>query len=244
MLVLKEKAQVIMLPTKDLTNISKSNQLGLAYMKEPCTIHTEYISNQHLYIVSNEKIKGGDYAISDNRTLRKIVGDNHSASQGTYSYKFANKEGWKKIIATTDTSLTNIKGEFNFDKIPSEMPVESSLPQPTQEWIENYIKEYNKGNVITDILVEYEKTSYTNRFTNVNKNGVLNPDKWGNYTNLKISKDNTITIHPIKDSWSREEVEELCRKAVRDNCNLPISQQPYSFKEVKELENKWIEENL
>ncbi len=35
-------------------------------------------------------------------------------------------------------------------------------------------------------------------------------------TVLKVDSDNCITIHPIKDSWTREEVEQLCVSAYTD----------------------------
>jgi len=89
---------------------------------------------------------------------------------------WGNKDTLTKIIATTDTSL--------------------GLPQPSQEFLELYCKRYNKGTLIMDVMVEYEQwTVFHGEHNNT-------PTK----TTLKVNPDNTINIKPIKDSWSREEV--------------------------------------
>ena len=51
---------------------------------------------------------------------------------------------------------------------------------------------------------------------------------------LKINlKDNTITIKKVKDSWNREEVENLIYSAMKDRCYTTVAEW-----------QKWIEENL
>lgn len=64
-----------------------------------------------------------------------------------------NKESntFKKIIASTDKSLmidTYYEIEGN-QKI--------NLPEPSKEWIEYFVSEYNKGSIIKEVFVEYEK---------------------------------------------------------------------------------------
>lgn len=83
----------------------------------------------------------------------------------------------KKIIATTDPKL--------------------NLPKPTEGFIKKFVEKYNKGEVITDIFVECTHPSF---------------DEWESrgepvgYYPLKLSSQNEITIHPIKQSWTRDEV--------------------------------------
>lgn len=58
----------------------------------------ELVNGYGVLVNEEAEIKEGDIALQNNRILRTIVGDNHSASKGTYHYKFANKEGWSKVI--------------------------------------------------------------------------------------------------------------------------------------------------
>lgn len=168
--------------------------------------HEDFI-HQHLYIVSDEEIKLFDwiYNIKEN-----IIEQITSKVSLTFVLE-ENKENqtFKKIIATTDTSL--------------------GIPQPSQGFIEKYIKEYNKGNIITDILVEYETV-----FLPID----AYPSQQKHVKQLKASKGNTITIHPIKDSWTREEVEELCRKSFKEGLKYLY------MKDINDIENKWIKEIL
>ena len=114
-----------------------------------------YFEAQHLYIISDDEIKDGDYFLADNRL-------NTTSNKGLPNWVLCKctkvKNSWvycneipdeghngdwcKKIIATTDESL--------------------NLPQPSQQFIQKYIEEYNKGNIITDVLVEYDTRSKTN----------------------------------------------------------------------------------
>jgi len=96
--------------------------------------------------------------------------------------------GYREVLATVDSSL--------------------GLPQPSQGFIEKYVKMYNQGNPITEVLVEFDNKKYCgvkqykgNRL--IFDNTSPNP----NYGKIKVNpKDNTITIYPIKDNWSREEL--------------------------------------
>ena len=177
----------------------------------------------NLYIISDDEIKEGDWYIN-------LLQDNTIYQNNIKNYN-VNKSYFKKIIATTDTSL----------KIPRKNSHPNSvwkldgalLPQPSKQFIEKYIEEYNKGNVITEILVEYELISNEEYFGNT-----VNPDNDVPYFDEKLKinpKDNTITIKKIKDSYSREEVIELL-KDIASDANRDSD---FSFNT-----NKWIEENL
>ena len=144
------------------------------------------LENRNIYITSDDEIKENNTHFYNLYSGQLHISGNHT------DYIAINKNGCKKIIATTDVSL--------------------GLPQPSDSFIKKYIEEYNKGSVITNVLVEYELISNEEYFLNT-----INPDENVPYfdENLKINpKDNTITIKKIKDSWNREEVEKLCKNAI------------------------------
>jgi hypothetical protein len=129
-----------MLSTNEKSNISLGDSgKGLIYHT-----HTkpEYDKRtyQHLYILSDDEIKEGDWCL-----FKQIIGSEYKLCKITY--KFGNQltsllengnkqeeasQYYKKIIATTDESL--------------------GLPQPSQSFIEKFVEEYNKGNVITEVI--------------------------------------------------------------------------------------------
>ena len=132
---------------------------------------------QNLYFLSDEEIKEGDWFIS-NKEIHQYRGD---------IIPEILKSGYRKIIATTDTSLKIDNPNYDIGRLAY-----INLPQPSQQFIQKYIEEYNRGNIITDVLVEYELVSNEEYFLNT-----INPDDDVPYfdEDLKINpKDNTITI--------------------------------------------------
>ena len=218
-----KKAKIIMLPTNQKTkylmvysDVEKTKgKLILNGLK-----NDEYKEYQNIYIISDDKIKGSDYCYS--YKTNKIVKSTCDVSRE------ANKNigFWKKVIATTDTSL------YIHQKETISLPERVFyLPQPSQQFIQKFVEEYNRGNIITDVLVEYELISNEEYFGNT-----VNPDDDVPYFDerLKINhKYNTITIKKVKDSWNREEVENLIYTAMKDRCYTTIAEW-----------KKWIEENL
>jgi len=113
------------------------------------------------------------------------------------------------------------------------LPQMFNLPQPSQSFIEKYVDEYNKGNVITEVMVEYEEGKYN--LDELRERHLKGLPHSYDYCNLKISKDNTITIRKVKDSWSRDEVVKIINK---------ISEEIDFESATQETIDKWIEENL
>lgn len=134
---------------------------------------------------------------------------------------FKTKNGYKEILSSTDSSL--------------------GLPQPSQQFIEKYIKEYNKGNIFTDVMVECEEIinpaweSYFEFTDYCMKYGYDN--QWYSKEEIKVNSD-TINIKPIKTNWSREEVINLLKE--RDNHIQKYFSLKYDLLSI----NEWIEENL
>ena len=225
------KSRVVMLPTnEEVTDLSGgrlwiniNKELKISKPNMLCPGPKEY---QHLYFISNEEIKMGDWCIcSDYRNSYQKLGKvSHVGSPGNFKNTIQiggntdlhigreNLTYCKKIIATTDKSL--------------------GLPQPSKEFIEAYVKAYNEGNIITEAMVEYEKIC-TKLPSKENPNGLF-----GN--KIKVKSDNTISIRKVKDSWNREEVIKLLND-FGEHVAFEVSGRNYSM--IGEL-NKWIKENL
>ena len=176
------RAKVHMLPTEDIENyplyIHDKGYLieGKYRVGEPSG------TQKHLYFTTDEKIKEGDYVVQTNfeKSHSSII-----KIENEIQKKFANYKNGSfikgKIVATTDKSL--------------------GLPEPSQAFIQKYCE---LGG-IEEVDLEYDEIEiYSNKGTsNI-------PSRFSYYqgvtTKIKTDSHNIITIHSIKDSWSREEV--------------------------------------
>jgi len=221
-----KRAQVIMLPT-EYSNINLYNNMRLIYSKDHSG--SSKLNCQHLYIISDDEIKGNDWYV--NILYNEIRKCNNKDKYQTELYinNSLEKIRNKKIIATTDTSLlmedSNKNAGFTV----------YNLPQPSQQFIEKFIEFYNKGEVITEVLVEY----------NLFGNGYpIGTERYISNSVLKINpKDNTITIKKLKDNWNREELDFILNSIVNDLCCKSIKK-PYNSNECAEFTSRWIEKNL
>ena len=270
-----KKAKVILLPTGF---IARRKEIGLQAYKTNLRIinNTEeenlIFNQQHLYIISDDEITSKDLLnTNDYYYIRNHYNEWYIGKFNGVSFDFINNDGnfdsnlfvCKKVIATTDSSL-EINSNFDYNQLlPNKNNFRFYLPQPSQQFIQKYIEEYNKGNVITDVLVEYQTD-----FKSETKLYMLgmgdNPDdfEYGEPT-VKINpKDNTITIKKVKDSYSREEVDRL----LDEQASKTTAEMLEKFKDYKSREevekliyraivsvspnpakgfiDKWIEENL
>lgn len=212
---------VVMLPTQ-----SKAVRLGQLVIGAGNNLFSSRKSNDigsltayELYITSNEEMKEGYYGLS---ALNEVV----------LIGKLYDKSLYKKIIATTDTSLEYIKHETYPNGNTTGIRNLIELPQLSKEFIKIYIEEYNKGNVITKVMVEYEVMDISTMTSDVKTYPNLNIET------LKLNPDNTINIKLIKDSWSREEhitnIKAFAKEFVA-NTNTAYKQADI---------DKWIENNL
>jgi hypothetical protein len=205
-----KKLQVVMLPTNRAENcFYLQNNIKLNYYRGYLT--QDYLNNAlnaksfHLYVLSNEEIKEGDWVYNE------ISKEIYQFKQNLVSYE-------KKIVATTDISLT-VK-QYGRGEQTSFFP----LPQPPDSFLELYAKEYNAGKQIKEVLVEY-----------IYYHPSLSSDVISE--RLLLNKDNTITVKPIKESWSKEEVKELL--------NLFAEYAVYGGADTNFFNaDKWIEQNL
>lgn len=185
----------------------------------------------NIYIISDDEIKEGDWHLNADKnvvtnTTRYTL---YKATKIKLDFikKLQEKNSdckFYKIIATTDTSLT-IKHKY------SPYLRDWNLPQPSQQFIEKYIESYNKGNIITDVLVEYE-------LYNTKPNSAPIYGKFEE--KLKVNpKDNTITIKKLKDSWNREEIIEQMWSAYK------AANTVFEDESALRVEfNNWIGKNL
>lgn len=189
-----KKCKVVMLPTNEkairplIVNPSTgkmeiSEWLGKTFDYPASEYQKVGYKTSHLYFLSDEEIKEGDWMYNPERepSILQCVGK-------------GSLRGWEKIIATTAIICTGYSKETS--KTFNDY---SYLPQPSRSFIEKYVEEYNKGNLITEVMVEY----------NLMNKGYDKPEDYP-YQECEIlkvnPKDNTITIRKVKDSWNRKEV--------------------------------------
>ncbi len=161
---MKKKHELIMLPSSKGNLYKVPNHKGLFIMTETETNNTTY--TQHLYILSDDEIKERDWCYNS-----KLPSKIYQFGKG-----IADKES-KKIIATTDSSLN--------------LPLISSVDSKVFfSFIHYFISEYNKGNIITEVKVEYEE-----------------PIHLFSTPKLKINQDNTINISLVEEKlYTREQM--------------------------------------
>jgi len=122
----------------------------------------------------------------------------------------------KKIIASTDSTLglSEVgKAGYSVDEF------HSLILSLSQEFISLYIQEYNKGNQIKKVWVEYEDNGEEDWIGN-NYDG---EPSWNEKIELKVSPDDTINIKLLKDSWTRDEVIALIKANTERLTNSWIS---------------------
>jgi len=188
---MKKTFKVVILPTEKATKDSSifkypDNQL----LNSP-------MGNQHLYIISDDEIKEGDWYLVNQYGNGLLLATKPATIE---DIKYQHKFECKKIIATTDKSLTTKETVY-----PEELI--HPLPQPSESFIQKYIENYNKGEVIKEVMVECDSKFETIQFGQA---GFPEDDvsSWNDKPKVN-PKDNTINIQLIKTSWTKEEVESL-----------------------------------
>jgi hypothetical protein len=200
---MKEKAQVIMLPTDKAENCIVKHRVSgnLYYYDQYFTqvyLKLNDWSSHHLYFVTDDEMKEGDWVLfGDVVMVATSFGDRVICDEEGNSFM---KHDCKKIIATTDPELLN--WQCHHKCIGTQLSegicqcYKKRIAQPSKAFIEKYCKEGG----IDKVEVEYQVFPY--------KTGDIVSKTY----RLKVNSHNEITIHPIKDRWTREEVEERCRE--------------------------------
>lgn len=207
--IIEKECEVVMLPTEDIVpvgdyfiNFPPHDWGRLEYLKCERLTSMNHMWNgdgiktnqQHLYILSNEEIKEGDWCIVNQVN---DIGDNpiyelgklskigkrgiHYFNELSICFGEHELDRVRKVIATTDESLMNT----------------SPYPRPSNE----FLKKFCEVGGINDILVEYED------YDGVDEKGWLT-SKY----KTKVAPDNTITIKPIQEKlYTKEEVDQKVR---------------------------------
>lgn len=230
------RAKVHMLPSKDKSEVVLHESGKLGYLPRlSLNMDWEFVekdwTNQHLYFTTDEEIKEGDWVVCLDEIDSTV--QNWSVSQAIFKYNNGgNCNSDMKIVATTDTSL-QCKGCLDNKNEQKYFYDCNCIPHPPQTFLKNYIE---AGGSIDEVDLEYE----------VIDKGFINALKGNHNYDYKLKVDpihNTVTIHSIKDSWSKEEMIEKFKSFINSKDVLYMFEEYYGGDIYEPLDN-WIKENL
>ncbi len=211
-----QEFDVIMLPTDKLSKVGLHSDKKIYLHHSELTKNLPYYQPQHIYILSSEKPKAGDwYITNDNKLLqcREVLFD-LTYADGDYG---RNKNSIKgKVIASTDSSLGYT------DHRVSPVPNFCDSPQIPKEFIEYFIREYNQDNVVNKVLVEVEKTD----FKPDTSMGYHEPGAYNYKWKIKSNQNNEVNV--LSES-KQETLEEAAEKYVYEHYKS------YAYKDELEL---------
>lgn len=229
-----KKHPIILLPTDEKASYP---EIWLMHNKSQGLMHLKTATGldgigQHLYILSDDKPLKNDWIldIKNPKKPRQIK---------TEHFLEDLFETEKKIIATTNTSL-NINKEY-VKEFPESLH-DMIFPQIHTSFIQHYIEQYNIGNVITEVEVEYftDIPVISDKEYNMVESGELSYKNTNPYNIdiLKLNTDNTINIKPLKNSWTREEQVDVIEKYL-------LLKEPDIYSKTSRTSIKeWIKNNL
>lgn len=177
----------------------------LAIINVLTTGDTQESINQHLYIISDEEIKEGDWYVANNTIFRADDVFNDGNNPNIHKYR--------KVIATTDQDLP--------------------LPKVTPAFIEAYVKAYDNGSPITDVSVEYMELLINpdkEGFVEVVGFGKVHKD---NFPLLKVRTDNTIITHQVK-MYTLDDMKKACAVGI-DICAAHDPEKGNNFQPFEDL---------
>lgn len=225
-----ETHKVVMLPREKASHIVKDyivgnhNQLTFVNDSNRLLVNGNY---QHLYILSDEEIKDGDWFISPLGNIMQFT--DTGMNPVTDVTEGENGQVSRKIIATTDSSLKSsgmANGKLYGQQFEGTKFEDKGLPPIPESFIKAYIKAYNEGNPITEVQLEYELVEGAE--FNTEDSGKM---KWSEYPiKLKLKDDGTVIVHQAK-TYTREQL---------------FRGMEWAFMHAKSIGefDKWIEENL
>lgn len=175
---------------------------------------------QHLYFTTDEEIKEGDWYIGGGKVNK---------ANGKYGTLLTDR----KIVATTNPELWDIKYKFQSEGANSfsHLLPDNGIPKIDTPFIEAYIKAYNEGNSIKEVLLEGDYQTAIRKdgcpFTKQPENGAyMAHDEHGweilykeyavRFENfkLKLKSNGSVIIHPVKERiYTREEFRAAVRQA-------------------------------
>jgi hypothetical protein len=238
-----KRSKVIMLPTESRTQILMNKHKFTPKHGNPLVLDDGTIDKieergyipQHLYFTIDEDIKEGDYIITSHTEdkdkkprLCKVNSLKLAKTKTTLNVKGLAYEDTvflkdsRKIVVTTDKLIIGTSKDIHPTQDNSS---NIYLPQPSQAFIEKYCKEGG----IDEVLIEYV---YSKCINNCNGDNCENLDCICLQV-PKVDSHNTVTIHSIKNNYSREEVIKLCKSMFNEKFGTDWN----GF-------DKWINKNL
>jgi len=260
--IINKKGNIYLTPSKEEVKVgdvvvSKFKEMHILTVNDSKS-YAKTTVKQNIYVTSDEKIKEGDYTIYFDIWLCKIL--KHYGDQVLILKLKDNTETTvlipehKKIIATNDTSLFYTEqGILNHSTAEQDI-----LPQPSQQFIEDFIKEYNNKNIITKVDIKYKKVPCDSKgepikgiFLKHISDPSISSEKCINQmasmfkeTLLIEPHDNTIEID-FKSSqrkYSEKEVIALLHKYEKDM--IYYGRDGYYSSAFPEATDNWAKENL
>ena len=209
---MKKLFKIIILPTEKVTIgciLRDGNNNKLLPLLGICTnpdFTAKTIKGNHLYIISDDEIKEGDWFLhstpdlcwSNPNICEKIDGN---YVEGNFVFGMQGETtGCKKIVATTDTLI-----------IPEESKFSSAvhfIPKIHESYLPTYIKAFNEGKQITEVYLEREPKIQK---LATGEEGITGSESEYNLK-IKTREDNTVIISNETDSnlmdklYSREDM--------------------------------------
>ena len=215
---MKKKCKVVMLPTEKASRLYKApwdEPPFIGYFNNPQgTIKGDTIA-QHLYLISDDEIKEGDwyYDVIEKKIFQRTLPED---DQYTHD---------KKVIASTDKLLKSCTcgGRVNEEgKFYHKMGCNNKYYLPT--FSEDFIKAYvNANGEIDEVNVEYEVV------------GIKVYGMNARAKKLKLRDDNTVIISQVKTMYSRDDMLSFAKY---------VAKVGFGLNHVESLFDKWNEENL
>lgn len=225
-----------------------------------------FANQYHLYITSKEEIKLGDWFY--NSFVNLIQQATEEILSGVVN---PNKDGSRKIIASTDESLkrkenciqcegtgeTTFSGTYTTQKVCDVCNGKKTmnfkfLPKPHKKFIEEYVKNYCSGNIMTSVYVEYDYEDVASWARNEDDTydcltcGKEEFDRGDDcnceyYTLVINPENNTISTLVIDDKvYTRDDMVRAYTQGAKDYCKTLNTYQAFTREELP----KWIKENL
>jgi len=219
---MQKKHKVVMLPTKggksvDCPMILTTDKVELRGLGVGMSFwNNKSWTGQHLYILSDEEIKEGDWFVSGNGKLWQYNSSNQTVPD----------LGSKKVIASTDKS---IHGGDN-----PNVKISQHMPELSEGFIKKYIERYNAGNPLTEVMVEYDFNPTMGELQGLSNENIYK---------LKVRPNNTIITTAVEEpSFTKEDM----LKAFQAGINWGVTYSTWFTPTIADDEaqfNKFIEEN-
>jgi len=217
---MKTLANIYLLPTDKVSNLWLASDNNILWYDNHGKVSYRF-NAQHLYIT----LPQSDLEISKIKENSLIL--------------FKQTDGNRFIHRVNKASLLNITKDDELIVGTTEPYLNSHFI--SQSFIEHFIVEYNKGNVIKQVKVELEDRYNTIK---VGSSLLYEEDQLHFNPSLKLNQNNEVSIVvPEKKIYSRKEVDILCRKAYSDGYDKANLKED-SFPNYSEYEDEWIKQNL